>query len=201
MYLLRLPFLILTLTAGCGFASTLPYDALFYQMSGNLPFDAPVNAYSAPGSLPFTITFTLPAQPVPVPLSVWAHGFEVSANLHYTLGTGPAIDIAKAPIDFFDSTYLGMFEIYLTLGSPTAPDVGFSLVGPLMFSGTLDQPTMLPGTFPADASSRFFVDGSYQPTVSGVVVQAQTPEPFTGMLCGAAILGLAIIRRRPGFHL
>jgi hypothetical protein len=177
----------LTLTACCGFAGTLSYE-----MTGTLPFDAPSNAYSGPGGLPFEIKFDLPSQPVP--FSFWAHGFKVLANLQYTLGGGPAIYVPNVPIDFFDFTYSGMFEIDVLPAALSTTDVGFSLIGPLMYSGTLAQPTLLAGTFPADGSSKFFV-GGYQPNISGVVVQVLTPEPITELLVGLALLGLAVVRR------
>ena len=187
------------MTACCGFAGTLSYE-----MTGTLPSGAPFNTYSAPNSL-FTLTFDLPVQPTPE-VVFYDHADVLLANVRYTLGAEPTVDISNALLSIQDFNSMGMFNLRIS----STPFVRFELTGPVMYSGTLNNPTMLAGTFTSNAYfsgiqnsnfSAFFVgpsatQASWLPMSDVVVVQAQTPEPVTGLLVGAAFLGLAVIRRR-----
>lgn len=199
MHNLRLTGLIMALTACCGFAGSLSYE-----MTGTLPGDAPLNLYSGPG-LAFKVTFDLPVEPTPT--GVFGYYFDVlPENARYTLGSQLTVDIPNALLSVYDFDSFGMFNLLIS----STPFARFELTGPVIYSGTLNNPTMLAGTFTSNAYfsgiqtsnfSAFFVGPSvtqanWLPMSDVVVVQAETPEPVTGLLVGAAFLGLAVFRRR-----
>jgi hypothetical protein len=131
-----------------------------------------------------TATFSLPNNPTPS--SVGADFFQFD-NLAVTI-TGQGTFTGN--VDFFDASAGG--------GAGSGVDV---LHGPVLFSGTLSDPTMLTGSFPLSGTVTPDSDGPID--ISGTLVATGTPspipEPSSGLLFLTGIgtiAGALELRRR-----
>jgi hypothetical protein len=138
-----------------------------------------------------TATFSLPDNPTPS--SVGADFFQID-NLVVTIeGQGTF----TGNVDFFDAAAGG--------GAGSGVD---ALHGPVLFSGSLSNPTMLTGMFPLSGMVTPDSDGPID--VSGTLVATSSttttppvPEPSSGLLfCTAlgAIASALALRRRAAIH-
>ena len=138
-------------------------------------------SFTALGS---TATFRLPNNPSPS--SVGADFFQLD-NLVVTI---PGEGTFTGDVDFFDAAGGG--------GAGSGANV---LHGPVLFSGSLSDPTMLTGTFPLSGSVTPDLDGPID--ISGTLVATNTPvpEPASGLLffTGIATIAGAIALRRRSF--
>jgi hypothetical protein len=132
-----------------------------------------------------TATFSLPDNPTPS--SVGADFFQVD-NLVVTI---PGEGIFTGDVDFFDATDSG--------GAGSGVNI---LHGPVLFSGSLSDPTMLTGMFPLSGTVTPDADGPVD--ISGTLVATNTPlapipEPSSGLLFFTGIgtvAGALALRRR-----
>ena len=131
-----------------------------------------------------TATFSLPDNPTPSSIGTDFFQFD---NLVVTIsGEGTF----TGNVDFFDASGSG--------GAGSGVDV---LHGPVLFSGSLSNPTMLTGSFPLSGSVTPDPDGPVP--VSGTLVATESvspiPEPASGLLFFTgigAIAGALALRRR-----
>jgi hypothetical protein len=193
--------LIVTLAVGLCFSPAAKADLIHYSAFGT--FDSSVPNISVGGS-----DYT--AQN-----GSWAFSFDVDKNPLVATFGGPfflteffnwsyqlnGVDTGLTPFDivFFCDCADGMFEIDFDSND----FIGFT--GPEMFTGPLDSPTMLSGSF-TDLTNgfddNFFIDDPLNPgnlldvqSNDGVVVTA-TPEPSTWGMLVAGGFALAALRRR-----
>jgi hypothetical protein len=133
-----------------------------------------------------TATFSLPNNPTPS--AVGADFFQFD-NLTVTIADQGTF---TGNVDFFDAAGGG--------GAGSGVDV---LHGPVLFSGTLSDPTMLTGSFPLSGSVTPDSDGPI--SISGTLVATSTPttpavpEPSSGLLFltgVGTIAGALELRRR-----
>ncbi len=133
-----------------------------------------------------TATFSLPDNPTPS--SVGADFFQID-NLVVTI---PGEGIFTGDVDFFDTAGGG--------GAGSGVNI---LHGPVLFSGSLSDPTMLTGMFPLSGTVTPDADGPVD--ISGTLVATNTPvpEPSSGLLLLTGIgtvAGALALRRRASVH-
>lgn len=137
------------------------------------------------GAFGSTATFSLPNNPTPS--SPGSDYFQINNVLINISGIGTVVE----NIDFFDSAGMG------GAGDTT----GDALHGPVLFSGSLTDPTMLTGMFALSGSVTPDPDGPVQVsgTLDATAVTPPVPEPSSGLLFFTgigAIAGALELRRR-----
>jgi hypothetical protein len=168
-----------------------------YTTTGMYPTGTTVTSLTAPGEL-FTLTFTVPVNPVTNAPDVAGATFETSASGTYMFG---ATTVDFTGVDFFPGPD-GGFEAYndITNGPDT---LSLSMDGPQLYSGSPPDVTMLAISFDAGGGyTEFVINGSDGPafTTEPTVTASTVPEPGTsaGAAVGVLLLAAAMLRRRVG---
>jgi len=161
----------------------------FSSSVGSAPLSGPDGTYS--------MNFTLPQMPTPdfsdaaagdfaimnVPIS---YSFQCQGCSSTTSFSGLAEDV-----DFAGPSLGGMFVVEFLTGGH---DYYFQFTGDTLFSGSVDQPTLLPGgPFDLTNAGLFGLDNNEFVDLGSATVQGvPTPEPSTLglLLTAAAMLGL-----------
>jgi hypothetical protein len=190
----------------CFVTSPVFADSVLIQYTVTGTFGSAVN--SAPLSGPngsYSMSFTLPQNPTPDFFDTTAGDFAIgNVPLNYsfqcqgcssaTVFNGNAFDV-----DFAGQSLGGMFVVELLTGGH---DYFFQFAGPTIFSGSVSDPTLLPGG-PFSVTGGFFEldDNDFvalgDATVTATAQGVATPEPSTFALlltAMAAIGALAFVK-------
>lgn len=186
----------------CFVASPVFADTVLIQYTVNGTFGASVN--SAPLSGPngtYSMSFTLPQNPTPDFFDTTAGDFAVNnVPINYSFqcqgcGSSTAFNGNALDVDFAGPALGGMFAVELLTGGH---DYLFEFAGPVIFSGTVDAPTLLPGGPFNITGGLFELDNNQLVDVGSATVTATaqgvaTPEPSTFALLLTAIAALGAI--------
>ena len=123
-------------------------------------------------------TFTLPASPTPT---------GVGSNDFW---------ITDVPVSTNGNAYVNESVYFIQLATGglgiQIPGGFFFDEGPQLFTGTLSNPTFVPGTYTVNADN-----APQNPADNGTVAISPVPEPSTLALIGTGVLGIAgAVRRR-----
>jgi hypothetical protein len=154
----RTAFLVSAFTASLPLASSAAAETLYFTLTG-----------------PHTATFALDSSPVPDSISILGAGGDFA--LFDVVGTYDGSPTTFARIEFITTAALrgGLF----------INDTPLNLIGPQLFTGTLQDPTFTRGTF------RLAADDFFTPPYT-LTIGAPVPEPASWalMLLGFAAIGL-----------
>jgi len=182
-----------------------------YSINGTYNSGSPSTALSAPGES-FSMNFSLPINPVDLIAGNYAIGddfYTYPVDIMYSYG-GTTTTLANALVAFYSSTAMssqlgGLAVDYCV--SPSCfgnPEYVWNFAGLQQYTGTEDNPTLMPTSFPSPGQGFTFYPtggddaylGSTDSQVQGMVVP--TPEPSPLLLLGAGLAGLALMAKLRG---
>lgn len=193
--------LLLILSFGCQPASA--DSGVTYSVSGVYSPDTTYSQLSG-GSDTFTMSFTLPSQPVTTDF-VLGDDFFVEAPVSFTFSTSNGTASGLVLVNFYSPNSIsqpGGFFVDFCPDGPTCPsglEYQWQVPGPLLYSGLESFPTLLPTSF--DFTGGQFMEqsvfsdtveaGTFDGSVSASVVT--TPEPASAALLALGIFGIFAI--------
>jgi len=196
-YLVGLLALLMVFTA---LSAPLRADEIQYGLTGTFGADTNAAPLSGPNGS-YSMSFSLPQNPTPDYVSVDAGNFAISmVPVSYSFlcdgcSTPVTFDGPLLLVDFATTAAGGMFVAELLAGEY---DYFWQFSGEQLFTGTVDNPTLVPGgPFDLTGHGIFELDdkpfvelGNTTLTVSAPVA---TPEPSTFALLCAALASLALM--------
>ena len=197
--------LFLSLLAVCSsFSGVISAAPFTVSTSGTFSTAATATALVTPGA-DWNFRFNLDSQPVASNTRIGS--FDVAFSDFSYIVNSSTVAAAPSSIRFSDTAGLGLFTLYFGPESGVQDNGNytpeFAFYGPQLYSGTVDNPTVLTGSFPVSES--LFADGAnyddqFAPGTSVLVRAGSTsavPEPSTmGFLSLALALFTALRVRR-----
>lgn len=129
-----------------------------------------------------SITFSLPTTPDPASLSHFS-GDEFDVAINGTITTASGTSAYTDTYQFYDAYF----------GGGMIDNGNFQPYGPVLYSGDVNNPTFLDGTFNLYDDGDYATDGALPDYAVNI---SSTPEPSSLVLLGTGVLGLADMFRR-----
>ncbi len=191
---MRLFFASFLLSATLSLASYMQYT-----VSGAFGAAAPLTTLSAPNAS-FTLTMQV-TTPV-IPVGTGPNTFFTTSSGTFQFGSS-TVPFSNSDTAFYAAVNDGGFDLTIVQGTD---QLFLSFAAAQLFTGTVDSPTLVVGSFPinySSANTRLQLngtdDGNIQNSGASIVATAvvdSVPEPSSLALAGAGLLAAVLYKRK-----